>query len=474
MAELLSCFRCGAWPCSCSDGVAIVHGDCVEVLAELAAESVTAIVCDPPYGLEFMGKEWDKLGAHAEARKQRAAEVTEKGKAHSTSAGPYLAAGVNGYGRDGRAMQAWHERWAAAALRVCKPGSPLLAFGGTRTYHRLISAIEDTGWEVRDCLSWIYGQGFPKSLDVSKAIDKAAGAEREVVVSKWAERYPNGPKGSSCQLSQKGQPSTRTGVPLDSLPATALAKQWEGWGTALKPAWEPICLAMKPLGGTYAQNAERHGVAGLNVDGCRVEGTKPQVTQGVNSQGSGYKVATHRQISGPPSEGRWPANVTHDGSAEVLAGFPESTSTGGKGEVSQRSALAGTVYGDYAGDRLGRNAEGLGDTGSAARFFYTAKAGTAERGEGNTHPTVKPLALMSWLCKLVSMPGYAGTLLDPFCGSGSTLLAASRWFDRVIGIDADRQTCEIAAGRLEQSGGLFSNVKARRSDGGRKRSGRRA
>ena len=229
--------------------VTLLHGDCLDVLATLPDASVDSVVTDPPYGLEFMGKEWDapwKAGAdvHAEARTRRAAEVTPTGQAHSTSAGPYLAAGVNKYAA-GLPFQQWCQLWATECLRVLKPGGHLLAFGGTRTWHRLAVAIEDAGFELRDSIAWLYGSGFPKSLDVSKAIDKAAGAEREVVGTQLL-------RGTAASSSAHiGNLAGGTGVgakrSIDiTAPATPDAERWQGWGTALKPGHEPVVVARKP------------------------------------------------------------------------------------------------------------------------------------------------------------------------------------------------------------------------------------
>ena len=254
------------------------HGDCREVMATLDANSVDAIVCDPPYGLSFMGKGWDH--------------------------------GVPGV-----------EFWTEAA-RVAKPGAHLLAFGGTRTYHRLACAIEDAGWEIRDCVMWCFGSGFPKSHDVSKAIDKAAGAEREVVGS-YASFRPN----THADTKYNGNLHTNGNI---TAPATDAARQWSGWGTALKPAYEPVIVARKPLCGTVAENVLTHGTGGINVDGCRV-GTETiqtnrytpgrDMTSFHGSQaGNEYASSTHA--------GRWPANLIHDGSEEVVGLFPQALSAG--------------------------------------------------------------------------------------------------------------------------------------------------
>ena len=453
------------------DAVTIYHGDCRDVLPTLAP--VETCITDPPYGLSFMGKDWDH--------------------------------GVPG-------VEFW--RLISDALL---PGAMRLAFGGTRTHHRLMVAIEDAGFELRDCLMWLYGSGFPKSLDISKAIDKVNGETGRLLkftawmrttgltasqinaatgtfmgshyltaksqpaiptralwspirplcgtVPAWvdelverieAERDVVGTKDANLLAVAPGQQNDRSATALDiTAPATDAAKLWHGWGTALKPAWEPIVLAMKPLAGTFAANALGHGVAGLNVDGCRI-GRAEDDTSGWSVSGS--KASENRSMSGgnydrepePDSSGRWPANVLLDTDSAALLDEQsgESVSTGGSGATSMRTALSGAVYGEYAGDRLGRNAGGLGDRGGASRFFYTAKASRSDRGENNTHPTVKPSDLMKWLCKLTATP-TSGTVLDPFMGSGTTIYAAKETGRKAIGIELEGY-CEIAAKRCSQ------------------------
>jgi DNA modification methylase len=388
-------------------------GDCREVMATLDAESLDAIVTDPPYGLSFMGKGWDH--------------------------------GVPG-------VQFWTE-----ALRVAKPGAHLLAFGGTRTYHRLACAIEDAGWEIRDCVMWVYGSGFPKSHDVSKAIDKASGAVREVV-----SENPNHRPNSGAIAAAEWFQDRSSG--LITAPATDAARQWFGWGTALKPAWEPIIVARKPLVGTVAENVLTHGTGAMNVDGCRVASSDQiaavtgKATLCATRDGydrpwkhdpaalAARQGRANAAIEKANTLGRWPANLIHDGSEEV---------------------------------------ESL--TGSAARFFYCAKASKADRDEGceglptirvkmnngndaagdpvsdrftkmarNHHPTVKPTDLMRYLCRLVTPPG--GVVLDPFMGSGSTGKAAILEGFSFVGIERESEYLEIAKARIGQASkeaGLF-------------------
>lgn len=327
----------------------IYLGDCKTVICDNSAiKDVDAVVTDPPYGLKFMDKEWDH--------------------------------GVPGV-----------EFWKSIAAAM-KPGAHLLAFGGTRTYHRLACAIEDAGFELRDCIMWVYGSGFPKSHNVSKAIDKAAGAEREVV-----------------GFSKDGGQSVGSDDPI-TVPATESARQWGGWGTALKPAYEPIIVARKPLEGTVAQNVLKHGTGAINVDACRVGtdgGTARENKPGaMRRQGSSFECRSWGTTN--LAAGRWPANLIHDGSDEVLECLPEN----------------------------------------ARRFFYCAKASKKDRGDGNNHPTVKPMALMEYLIKLVVPPG--GTVLDPFMGSGSTLVAAESVGVNSIGIELEASYVEIAKHRLDK------------------------
>lgn len=320
------------------------------------------------------------------------------------------------------------ETWGQV-LRVLKPGAHLLAFGGTRTFARMSVAIEDAGFEIRDTMMWLYGSGFPKSHDVSKGIDKAAGAEREIVGR--SARYSGGANSLSLTIPDL----TRFGTAGDFItaPATPEAAAWQGWGTALKPAMELICVARKPLSErTVAANVLMHGTGALNIDGCRVAMSKEdsKIIESMGGFGkSGYKRprSDGTFMQGTPIStaakahdfGRWPANVIHDGSAEVeeaFAAFGKSksgTDTGERGTGGLWQPSSG-VPGIPCGPQYG-------DSGSASRFFYSAKASAADRS-GSKHPTVKPLALMRYLVRLVTPPG--GRVLDPFAGSGTTGQAA--------------------------------------------------
>jgi DNA modification methylase len=409
-------------------------GDCLEVMKTLQDNSVDAVVCDPPYELGFMGKKWDNTG---------------------------IAYNV----------ELWRQ-----VLRVLKPGGHLLAFGGSRTYHRMAVAIEDAGFEVRDQIMWLYGSGFPKSHNIGKAIDRMAGAEREIV----------GPKitgDGHIQNRKNGKNEYGTfkiaqdGIDMETAPATPAAAQWEGWGTALKPAHEPICVARKPLAEkTVAENVLKWGTGGLNIDGCRVatDDDLARTRNGVNNlfSGLGCQDGSDYPIS------RFPANLIHDGSDEVLSGFPDTKSGSLKPHyklsIDENGYVPANIYGKYKR----KTAKDIkGDTGSAARFFYCAKASKKDRDEGcgglvervagclnmrndnhahktgntfspktNHHPTVKPTALMRYLCRLVTPPG--GVILDPFMGSGSTGKgAALEGFD-FIGIEKEAEYFEIAKARI--------------------------
>jgi site-specific DNA-methyltransferase (adenine-specific) len=377
--------------------IRLICGDALEELRLLPENSVDAVVTDPPYGLSFMGKNWDR-------------------------------------GIPGEAF--WRE-----ALRVAKPGAHLLAFGGTRTFHRLACAIEDAGWEIRDCLMWVYGSGFPKSLDVSKAIDKAAGYARP--------RVPGG-CGSAGTISTAG---LRPGEAISGEAISGEAIRWQGWGTALKPAWEPIILARKPLDGTVAENIQKWGTGALNIDGCRIEGVK-DVPASTRTHFSGNSVSMpnddHDTKGWDANAGRWPANLIHDGSEEVVRMFPQSD-THRIESPSDCDTSGSTAFDSMRGNRPAR---GYSEEGSAARFFYCAKASRAERGEGCTHPTVKPLALMRYLCRLVTPPD--GTVLDPFMGSGSTGKACVLEGFGFIGIDNVPEYVEIARRRIEGTAPLFA------------------
>jgi site-specific DNA-methyltransferase (adenine-specific) len=388
------------------------EGDCIEVLANFAECSIDAIVTDPPYALSFMGKEWDSFG-------------------------------------DGIGFQKWCEQWARECLRVLKPGGYLLAFGGTRTYHREACAIEDAGFEIRDSLHWIYGSGFPKSRDIGKAIDKEAGALRRVVGTKLGQPgYSLAPSNNDHRTYGRGLGNTSNPAMECAItkPATDEAKEWEGWGTALKPAHEPIVVARKPLAvkHTVAANVLEYGTGAINVDGCRIEGDVPHTIQGQSANaGELYGADQRDQREFVPNEsGRWPPNIilTHSpdcivpedmhNDCAVDCPVAEMDRQSGDTKSVKRSPTDKDSRGipndsNMVMRRQDTVERGFADTGGASRFFpcfrYNAKAPKKERPivEGLPgHPTVKPVALIQWLVKLVTPPN--GVVLDPFAGTGTT------------------------------------------------------
>lgn len=335
----------------------LVHGDCLEVLRKMEDNSVDAIVTDPPYGLSFMGKRWDY-------------EVPS--------------------------VEMWKE-----CFRALKPGGHLLSFAGSRTYHRMAVNIEDAGFEIRDQIMWVYGSGFPKSQSVSKNIDKKEGCyvEGEVLPS---SRKVKGPLGFNMK--------EKTG----ENPQTDEAKQWQGWGSALKPAHEPIVVARKPIIGTIVENVLEHGTGALNIDACRIEHNDPMITRKDFESNTGDIFQRAKgDAAGPSPKGRFPSNFIHDGSEEVVSLFPDSS-----------------------------------------RFFYCAKASKAEREAGlegfeqikNHHPTVKPIDLMRYLCRLITPP--SGVVLDPFMGSGTTGIGATAEGFSFIGIEREEEYINIARHRI--------------------------
>ena len=414
-------------PESFLDGKVTLHaGDCLPAMKTLASNSVDAIVSDPPYGL---GKEPDPLvmlrawleGGHYEV----ASKSGFMGKAWDLFV-PQPAI--------------WKE-----AFRVLKPGGHIVCFFGTRTYDLGALAIRLAGFEIRDMASWLYGMGFPKSHNVSKATDKHLGVSRERV----RDDNPRNPKatgGGRDGTEGATRPWIEAAIERGyhekdgPIPATAAAAAaaWDGWGTALKPACEPIVIARKPMIGTVAENVLRHGTGAINIDACRVgsdmrsRSTGQQISENTSMAGGNYS----REIVGTV-EGRWPANIIHDGSDEVVGAFPRTKS--GAGECFVQDSGAGR-YGNTSSAfgaesrKPGTSVINYGDEGSAARFFYTAKADADDR-LGSKHPTVKPLDLMQWLVRLVTPPG--GLVLDPFAGTGTTGEAAFREGMRAILIERE-------------------------------------
>jgi site-specific DNA-methyltransferase (adenine-specific) len=392
--------------------VRLEHGDCREVIKTMADCSVDSCVTDPPYSLQTINKRFAKVG--------RNDKTWSKSGPHQRTARGFM----NQKWDTGET--AFDPAWWSEVYRVLKPGAHLVAFSGTRTYHRMACAIEDAGFEIRDQLGWAFATGFPKSHDVSKGIDKAAGATREVIEEGPTVRRirPGADQGKDGTWEKLGD---RTYTHAVTAPATADAAIWEGWGTAIKPAWEPICLARKPLSeSTVAANVLKWGTGALNIDGCRVEfaGDGDEVeSKGKNQHGDFGTGPMTNRVYGKFSKdrenydptGRWPANLLLDGSDDVLAAFP-----------------------------------GCGSS-SAARFFFSAKADADDRCDSK-HPTVKPVALMRWLARLVTPPG--GLVLDPFSGSGTTGVACLREGFECILIEREDQYAADIRHRIAKLSGL--------------------
>ena len=446
----------------------IITGDCLEVMKGWLDNSVDAIVTDIPYGIGFMGKEWDnfKPGYRAD---------NWPGYENQPKTTPGMHAGKYDHSRNAE-YQEWCRVWSKEALRIAKPGAFLLCFGGTRTYHRVTCGLEDAGWQIRDCMMWLYGSGFPKSHDISKAIDKAKGAKGETYIDEdFLRRNPDSGQ-SEKGIINKGHFDGREAA-IRNKPATDLAKFWDGYGTALKPAWEPIIVAMKPLDGTFAQNAEAHGVAGLNINAARIGsesvGARSSNKDGITRRNLAFGM---KEFDGNPTQGRWPANVILDEEAAAMLDEQSETSTTGNRKNKNRiqQDIANTPF------TRGQNAPEYTDFGGASRFFYCAKASKSERNAGlkgmrlketkrhgargqgnlpqqtsqdkiieqNHHPTVKPLKLMEYLCTLLKPPSEHPILLDPFCGSGTTLMAAYNTGWDYIGIDKEAEYVEITKRRV--------------------------
>lgn len=418
----------------------LICGDSLEVLKDFEENSIDSIVTDAPYGLSFMGKKWDY---------------------------------------DVPSQEIWKE-----CLRVLKPGGYLLAFAGTRTQHRMAVRIEDAGFEIRDMIAWVYGSGFPKSHNIGKAVDKLQGNEREVVgKSKYGDKSKDG---YNPYHATKETQVTGHILPTSEPNLTKGTSPYEGWGTALKPALEPITVARKPFKGSVAQNVLKYGTGGINIDGCRVGTTgarnngNSKGTEGSNSIGVYGKA-----IKQDYNMGRFPANLIHDGSDEVVGLFPSPHGAGGKREKNVLSEYNASSYHALKERQMNR----FGDSGSASRFFYCAKASKAERNKGceefeekplafsnqakaelkrgntdfdggdakghgnkirhikNNHPTVKPISLMRYLCRLVTPKG--GTVLDPFTGSGTTGIASKLEGFDFIGIEREPEYIKIAQARID-------------------------
>jgi len=408
-------------------------GDCIEILKTLPDNSVDSIVTDPPYHLTSIVKRFGKEGS---------------APAQYGTDGAFARASKGFMGKewDGGDIAFRTDVWKEC-LRVLKPGGHLLSFGGSRTYHRMAVAIEDAGFEVRDQIMWIYGSGFPKSHNIGKAIDKIQGNESKI--KGFVPRYPEGTRGEK----STGESSWFGGNGFEEQPGMKpvfeINNEWEGWGTALKPAHEPICMARKPLSEkSIAENVLKHGTGGINIDDCRI-GNETITTNGVGSNWQYKSRNGIEQEKQEPHEGRFPANIMFDEEAGKILDEQSGVKQYNKGRKEgnykggHRKEYVGTIDND-----IEKKVEGqfYSDMGGASRFFYSPKVSKKERGNGNTHPTVKPIALMEYLIKLVTPKG--GTVLEPFMGSGSTGIAAKNLGMSFIGVEKEEEYFEIAKQRI--------------------------
>ena len=438
------------------DNWRLLTGDCLDVLATLEPESVDACATDPPYGIGFMGREWDVFKSSEVAKRSKPRNFTD----------PFLSKNPNLQGRSGwqghapveydrsaaasLKFQAWTQQWAEAVWRVLKPGAHAVVCASPRMGHRVTCGLEDAGFEIRNLLLWLYGSGFPKSLDVGKQLDRTSGAEREIIgTRKKIDSFPFVP----------GQGETFNTKSLNiTVPATDRAHQWDGWGTALKPAYEPIILARKPLGGrTVAQCVAAFGTGALNIDGCRLSTDGRPLRVG-DYKDTGNNTYTGRmngslqggsRAAGQTDLGRWPPNVALDETAAARLDAEGGTSRFfyvAKASRSERERGCEDLPQRTAGEATDRQ------DGSAG--LESPRAGASRtHGARNHHPTVKPVALMRWLVRLVTPPG--GLVLDPFAGSGTTGLACIKEQCRFLGIEREAAYVAIANARLQDEHARF-------------------
>lgn len=477
--------------------VELMLGDCLEVLKTIPDNSIDSIVTDPPYGIGFMNKEWDNPQKHKELierEKKRSEQRYTEGKSpakvgFSTGVQPGLPIGG---AKEGKWFQDWCELWARECYRVLKPGGHALSFAAPRTYHRMATAFEDVGFQIRDQIMWVFGSGFPKSLNIGKAIDKIEGNERKVLGTKaefsldGAKRNPNNHREIG-EAAKEIQHEYGYKQGWDA-PVTKGNSDWEGWGTALKPAHEPIVMVRKPLSEkTIVENVLKHGTGGINIDGSRIEfeDTQNAATNPKFRKENGYKMPEPGQESNGAvnftsskneydTSGRFPANIIFDEEAGKLLDEQSGISKSVKG----RNDLGSSTYGGNSllssSTKMNNTDRGYDDKGGASRFFYCPKTSKKDRNEGldklpdidwrkdspanpnrddrpflptkNNHPTVKPTDLMRYLINLITPPN--GTILDPFMGSGTTGKAAVRCGFNFIGIEKEEEYMEIAKARI--------------------------
>ena len=454
----------------------ILTGDCLEILPTLEANSVDAIVTDPPYAIGFMNRKWDTFAPSNTERIRKKSGDRNPDRRNPNLKGrsrPAFGAAIE-YDRSPVAnarFQEWCREWATPAIRVLKPGGYMLVCMSPRTQHRAVCGIEDAGFEIMDQIKWLYGQGMPKSMDIARAIDMDLCQE---VGRHWMRKIPK---------EDKRLPDDHVCAETDA------GREWSGWGTGLRPSYEPVCVAKKPTEGTIARNVQKHGTGGIHVDACRLGtsggtysvGRGGTPANGIYGAGTGAGDRRSHYFEGL---GRWPPNVAMDESAAAMVDEQSGILTSGANPTRRGSDKARGVYGSFTGQEdvtpIREN-----DTGGASRFFYCQKTSRSEReagcehlqvksagdltggreegsegiksgragagrsspGRHNHHPTVKPIKVMRWLARLVTPPG--GTVLDPFFGSGTTGIACELEGFIYIGIEKETEYVAIAEARIE-------------------------
>lgn len=452
----------------------IYRCDNKKLLKKLPENSIDSIVTDPPYGLSFMGKDWDNFGGKTNSALGGQSPANKKSKLFKRRGKPI--AGWSQKDKESNINFYEHMRKIfKRCYRVLKPGGHLLVFGGSRTYHRMACAIEDAGFEIRDSLMWIYGSGFPKSHNVSKAIDKIKGKKRKVLgyreggfgnkPGNTGDGSEDGPLWLSKKTKTKDKRKNASKkVPLTN-PSSKKAMQWDGWGTALKPAFEPIILARKPVSEkNVALNVLKWGTGAINIDRCRVGSTQRRVDATCSSGKGNYDgfPNTPKKGSYKNVQGRWPANILMHCICDNIirnknsfihtnpqcpcymldeqSGERPSGKSNNNAKIGKRTK--GSVTPMERGRLISRN-----DTGGASRFFYCSKANKKEKGKYNTHPTVKPLSLMKYLVKLITPPN--GVVLDPFAGTFTTCIAAEDSDFKWIACELEKKSCKIGKRRIQ-------------------------
>lgn len=472
-------------PYYADESVTLYYGDCLDVLRELPDSSVDSVVTDPPYGLEFMGRGWDapwqESDVNADAGfKGGGIDVTKRLPSFTGSTNPKcrVCKGTRRGRRDGtakvavclcadgghfpnvravemRAFQDWCEAWAVECLRILKPGGHLVAFGGSRTWHRLAVAVEDAGFEIRDSIAWLYGSGFPKSMNVAKAIS-TGGRPEDIRRAAMGDEYS--PSGRGRVNYDHGGASVMNGSSSD-VPLTREAEGWQGWGTALKPAFEPIVVGRKSLAGTVAHNVLTHGTGALNIDACRTATATADdygrsTTRADGSRSTSHEVFgvdTRTDPTAAHDRGRWPTNVVLDDSQAAALDEQSGILKSGAYSGKRNSSKFGHLYGEFTGTESSETPREASE-GGASRFFptfhYEAKAPASERPavNGVQHPTVKPLDLMRWLVRLVTPPN--GVVLEPFAGSGTTAEACVLEHMQCIAIEREADYLPLITSRL--------------------------